>query len=634
MADTGENPLTFESETKNDPDWTHSLRASTVPETGKKLTMPPQMLNKTLASHGPYVRIYDKLQSQQQDSKEKENVSSNSQQPLIDVSSHRKKLISNAYPNAIAVPENITRVVVGSVSSESESGFRGSNGSPPTLTLSRPTSTRIGPKYSRSISESSSKRQSQSAGLQNSPARPLLPFIQMTNALQLYLKFKVVDDNETIFAWSPGSFLKQRSILIEDNTPRFKSWFDKQKLVDEVQLKPSLHFPGYLLLTNRFVYVFRPLFRLVKLQEPLHDEQTTYINPEKLLKLCFKFPLDKLSRIDVGPGRQYLVFRSEEEAPNSKTLVPISVLFQTRCRQVTTNIIDNITTIFHENFDVNREGGIINQDTEWCIRGIQNSVLIRPGPKSTKILDYSSCWIHEGIIELTDTEFDEGIHEQITKVDFDYVQVYLFAGFIDFHKLTEHRITVGIQHVTLLASREYIYVMEERLDAWPPALFPPEFQPKHRPMKSLRDLPSKGFLIDKVPQFSLKGIGRIADITLVEIWRSWRIDSSFEPMVQNQFFGLGAALQKGHIGALNESKNSVNQQGTTSGWFWWVRVSFGNLHDFSQPTSPPKSLPKQGYWWDLVFETRDSINDFVEAIQKAAQRINDKSVITVIVGDD
>lgn len=441
----------------------------------------------------------------------------------------------------------------------------------------------------------------------------MLPFLQMTNALQLHLKLSVLDDSERINVWTPGSYLVQPSPFVKQKkTFVFPNLFDKRRepTQDDHTVTPPLHYPAYLLLTNKYIYIARPLFRQAKIKSPLQDEQTTYFDPSKLIHIYHKVSILDMTRIDVGPGRQYLVFHAPQY--NKSGTENISILFQTRSRNISTLIIDTITTLVHEL----NQGPIINQDIEWCIKSMQDSILLQPGPKPVKLMTYDGVW-PTTYKEFSNEEFDTGISDKITKVDFDFLKVYLFGVFLRYIRPvleTEAR-GVEIQHVTFMASRSYIYVLQERLDVWPPAVFPPEY---NHPFRT--DEQQKGFIVDFVSQFSVLGVARIDEITCIQRWRSWRIDF-------DGFKGLGRALQNGHIGYLGQSLPHLKQQASAAGWFWWLRLHFG-AHLEDGPIQCPSSHPQEGYFWDICFSTKESCDDFVEGMQ--AKRNN----IKIVIGDD
>lgn len=256
--------------------------------------------------------------------------------------------------------------------------------------------------------------------------------------------------------------------------------------------------------------------------------------------------------------------------------------------------------------------------------------------KSTRLISYVTIWpgsLDPAQLELVPKEFDDGIHEVISKVDFDFVKSYLLCVFLRYVKPVQESDARGIeiQHITILSSRQYLYMMTERLDAWPPAVIPPEISIGLSSVMNQNlgmETRVKGFLIDKVPQFNLLGVGRISDVTRIERWKSWRIDES---LGCSDLKGLGQALQNGHIGYLNQFDSHFKQQASTSGWFWWVRICFGYTDQNSlHPSTPPTIIPPSGYWWDLAFSTRESSNELIECIRV----LRTDNVIQFVLGDD
>ncbi|KAJ3319030.1 hypothetical protein HDV06_006714 [Boothiomyces sp. JEL0866] len=563
-------------------------------------------LEAKLISHGPYIRVYEKPDKEK---KEPERPKSPALKytSIVEVSSQKERLFSSSYPNVIKVPPTITRVVIDKQSTRSNNSE---------IILNRPKSVKSGPRYSRSSGSMFSNSFGDPTSVDQS--QPLIPFMQMTNALQLHLKLRVLQDNERIIYWIPGSFLVQSSPFVNQQ-PNFNFAKLFKNMEKHDQTIPGQNYPGYLLLTNKYVYIARPLFKLGNLKAPLKDEQTMYMNPSKLIEICHKMSIFEMDRIDVGPRRQYLVFHTDTRMPGKEPVI-LSVLFYTRSRYLTTQVVDSITTLLDEaKENANDRPTLINQDTEWCIKNLQDTVILQPGHKETQILSYDA-WPSQ-VNPLTLEEFDSGVKEQVTKVDFDFVKLYLFGVLLRYFKPVPETDILGaeIQHISILGTREYLYLLQERLDAWPPAIFPPEFSSRY-PSKYNH---VKGFLIDMVPQYTLLGVGRISDITKIERWRSWRIDSSF-PQLKN----LGAQLQNGHIGYYNSLTSVNKQQATTSGWFWWVRIHFLQKgKEEIKPTEPPASAPNNMFW-DIVFANRESTSDFIETIQRISHRVE------IVIGDD
>ncbi|KAI8894726.1 hypothetical protein BC833DRAFT_201431 [Globomyces pollinis-pini] len=599
------------------------------------------LLESKLINHGPYVRVYKEkgvIKDQQIDRKVKPE-----QQPAVSYTSisdiqstASKQLSKHSYPSVIKAPAGFTKLVDSPISVTGRTNR--SYYSASAITLSRPKSQ--GPRYSRSASGSStlSSNVFPISSKPLDPSQPLLPFLHLTNALQLHLKLRVLDD-ERIISWIPGSYLTQPSpFYIEPQKSLFSFKNDSSQEINLENIKPSLHYPGYLLLTNKTVYILRPTFRLMKLSQPLPDEQTSYFNPSKLIQVCYKAPLKELGRIDVGPGRQYLVFHSRKTTEivkkNSETNNPniLSVMFQTRSRLHTTQVIDSITTVIHEEFDGQTGSNflapiqaqtLINQDCEWSFKALQEMILLKPGAKAVDILSYD--WDKATLRKLSNEEFDHGIEELVTKVDFNFIKLYVFGVVLRYFQpvLNTNVRGLEIQHITLFGTRDYLYVLQERLDIWPPSIFPPGFINERYNNFTNESQQYKGLMTDMITQYQTLGVGRIKDITRIERWRSWRIDESFQ-----DFQGLGRCLQNGHIGYWNESVSHLKQQSTTSGWFWWIRIVYGSREDQGGPMLSPQGIPESGYFWDVVFSSRESADDVVEMISKLHEGV------VVVIGDD
>lgn len=620
-------------------------------------------LEKNLHLNGPYVRVYEKSKAYESD-QVIQSVESLKYTSIIDVSSHRENRWKRDYPTIIKTPAHITKVTFDVPS--------GSDKSSSPITLHRPKNGRSAPRYgastaskstynslAQSVSVTSNASVSETYLVTNA-SQPIIPFLTMSNSLQLYLKLQVFELSEITTAWIPGSFTLQKPPFVPQPKAAPFSFIDIFEMIsgqssprnNETTSCPLLYSPCYFLLSNKFIYIFTPRFFLEHLKTPLNDEQTSYYDPSRILRCKYKLPLTSTVRIDVGLRRQYLSFHFKHES-EPKKIALLSLVFQTRSKQATTLIIDSITSMMHEQEEFNGSLIRINQDMEWCIKSLQR-LLLCPGPKEISILSYGNVWTHPSPLnyELRNEEYDKGFKEGITKVDFDFIKTYLLCCFLryirPFHSSDSR--SVEIQHVSLLGTEGYIYLFQERFDVWPPIIVPPEFNPAANVNTAIQNIISstktKGLLIDVIPQFqSLIGVGRIKDVFRIERWRSYRIDeglaaSSGAPF--GDFKGLGRALQNGHIGFFNKhDAERVKQQGALNGFFWWIRIVFG-ASGVSEPASAPISTPKcvpassdemrVDYWWDLVFGSRESADEFVETIQKLRGHRN--TGITFIFGDD
>ena len=580
-----------------------------------------------------------------------------SQVAVIDVSSPKSSVIdakskdvmdanlapTDVYPSVIKPPASVSRVTFDVATSSHK------------ITLNRPIQSNT-TRYRATLSNSSyTSFKSNPKSFAVNRSQPNLPFLNMNNSLQLHLKLHVMDPLDKIVAWIPGSILLQKHPIVPKPDASFSLFnlFTPASPAFDAHKKPSLYYPAYLLLTSSHLVFFRPKFRLAELKSAMYDEQTSYFDPSELIYLKYKIKLHDLARIDVGPRRQYLVFRTRESCSgaNFDTDGLFSIMFQTRSRLLTTLIIDSITTQLHE-MDTFR--CVINQDNEWFVKTIQDTLLLRPGPKTLKVVHYDAVWpscASDFPKTLTDSEYDYGITETITKVDFEFLKLYLFGAFIRYHKPVAEADCRGveIQHMSLVASNEYLYIMEERLYAWPPALVPLELSPNPNINASLEPIlgehkvDQKGLVIDLIsPLHNVLGVGRLNEVVRLERWRSWRIDDGLGVDAQDHctdLRGLGRALQNGHLGYLGASTTkSSHQQGTTSGWFWWIRIVFGRSKASQplEPMKPPTSVPRSDghvdvyYWWDLCFSFKESADEFIDSVRLLTQPHD----IVIVLGDD
>jgi hypothetical protein len=179
----------------------------------------PSGVDSKLNSYGPYIRVYER----DRDAKRCLNSPSKAKDlpvkytSILDATNSKERLYSTSYPTAINVQYGLKQVNLGSIDSRSVSRH-----SPPsTISLSRPTSSRYGPKYSKS---SNSSGVTSPLIISNTvqeiphPSVPLLPFLQMTNALQLHLKIKVLEEGERLITWTTGSFILQSFPFISEKS--------------------------------------------------------------------------------------------------------------------------------------------------------------------------------------------------------------------------------------------------------------------------------------------------------------------------------------------------------------------------------------------------------------------------------
>ncbi|KAL2919594.1 hypothetical protein HK105_200506 [Polyrhizophydium stewartii] len=758
----------------------HLEKGDAAPRTTPDAALSIQDLERRLRSHGPYVRIYA---PQQQDSAsgrlaadqaqgspsgngapaqpQRAGPQSSSAAPaalagaipgldvtfgtakdltVLDVTPSKGAASPSkfaAYPTVIRTPQSMGRVSIGASFNIPRAA------SPSPMTLARPVSSRSGPRYARSNSASRSSHAQdyshRTGGDDNemSPQQqmlaeemlstPFLPFLTLTNSLQLYLKLAVLDDSERIICWNPGSFLLQTSPFVgmpgtsANSTPRQSaaarlfSISAIRSLVRSMSARDETAYPaapptspGYLLLTSSAVYIFRPIFSLYSLKLPLKDEQTTYLDPSALLQLVCKFPHSDIVRLDVGPSRQHLCFRVRQLPSGTAALSPSALIpaqttsgttpaaspqpsvrsngaaassalsgskplrikidswvFLARSRMCTNQIVEYLTASLHEmlaeHVMPSQSAGLVNQDIEPVLRNLQASVFLRPGRKDVRVLTYEHVWPTPrsseseqpkssngggSVCVLAESESDPAADAEITKVDFDFLRFYLLGCFMRYIRPVPElpARSVKLEHVSIVGTAVYIYLVSERFDVWPPLIVPDEFSP--HPSVNARiegvsqlaplDASGKGLTADIVPEFEhVLGVGRVADILRVERWRTWRIDAALglpgEPPCED-LRGLGEALQNGYLGFVGADASKMGiaeQHGSAGGWLWWVRIVFGerdpeadSLEQPATPVSAPRSIPtttggeRVGFWWDLAFSNRDAVDELLDAIRR------------------
>ncbi|KAI8806471.1 hypothetical protein BJ742DRAFT_870568 [Cladochytrium replicatum] len=196
------------------------------------------------------------------------------------------------------------------------------------------------------------------------PRAPSIPFMTMTNSLQLYLKFQVFNsDSERILCWVPGSYVAQLPPYVTEahggatawsrwtsssgggGSGAF-SWFTKNfgpkneqsgsprdrrasnsgastggiapqlsaaEIMDRVL---PVERPAFFLLTDQNFYIFTPNFPFPYFSRDALDpyaqyvhsamQQVRYDDPARYLSLLYQVPFAALARLDVGPNKQYL----------------------------------------------------------------------------------------------------------------------------------------------------------------------------------------------------------------------------------------------------------------------------------------------------------------------------------------
>ncbi|KAJ3130518.1 hypothetical protein HK098_000083 [Nowakowskiella sp. JEL0407] len=304
--------------------------------------------------------------------------------------------------------------------------------------------------------------------------------------------------------------------------------------------------------------------------------------------------------------------------------------------------------------------------------------------------------LFEPIIKEADEDMAVHTTEEISKVDFEFLKLYLLVGWVfpasgagtlDSTALNQllpspQYGSPNIRPCSLIATKEFLYLTNERFDVWPPLLFPPEFEPtahvnetienagsRSQPGWSSNHTAFKGLVADLVTPFSSPPliVGKIADIKRCERWRSWRYTMQKEVqqigaepdenglMIMNGAIGFcksktsipkddrlqvedalvpphsDLSVRRGSVGtrrlpSSDSWRSSLFRRknvdpGNAAGWGWWIRIVFSkpvfaeNPSDQSTPDSNRKDGTEEEYWWDIVFSTMDSANEFLEYIR-------------------
>ncbi|KAJ3009726.1 UNVERIFIED_CONTAM: hypothetical protein HDU68_002534 [Siphonaria sp. JEL0065] len=272
----------------------------------------------------------------------------------------------------------------------------------------------------------------------------------------------------------------------------------------------------------------------------------------------------------------------------------------------------------------------------------------------------------------------------LNKVNFEFLKLYLLVGWIVPHKppppappkaKIPPSLSVTVNSVSLIATRDYIYLTSERFDVWPPPLFPASTLPtpsvnapllehasslvnslpftspstnaangSSTPPPPARPLPDpfKGLSATQIPQYSPPlRVGRVRDLVRCERWKTWRwklgphvtqveeaslLEQKVAALVQNGAIGvvrvvedewpIGGVKPSGSTNAMDKARRA----GATSGWDWWVRIVFKESEG-SLPLDSPSISTNEGscnndeYFWDIVFATLDAANEFLEFVK-------------------
>ncbi|KAJ3037438.1 hypothetical protein HDV00_001677 [Rhizophlyctis rosea] len=651
------------------------------------------------------------------------------------------------------------------------------------------------------------------------PRAPTIPFREMTNNLLLFLKTRILKDEERVMCWCAGSYVPQLPAFVGDissSRGTFGEWFSRRAgkvggggmgdVGSVLRSVEPVERMVWMLLTDWGIYFFSysgaaagtsarggsgrgrgdgQYLSVEGAYDGVRDMVRYDEDPGKVLRLVHKVRLEMLARVDVGFHRQYLGvhFLKEKvvggggvkgaaggihpgavggigkvggeegkgggsggglvggEGGVAGEVVSLVVLI--RDKTTTTKFIDSVTEVIYERGEADGgrfarfkgEGGkvrIINQDVEWCVRAIRDRVLVRQGPKARHHAGGTigeggggglGGWIGRllggkatgkevvrgygmGMDMLGEDEEDPAVGDDVvvSKVDFNFVRTYLLAGWIvprasssslsSSSRAAVDTSNLTVRPVTVIATKTYIYLVVERLDVWPPVLFPPESLASPSVNACIDSVVpgmserygGKGLVSDVVGEFTgVVGVGRVGDVVKCERWKTWRFGCAN---------GVGGLVQNGVVGRIRGGRGRSGGGGdllglgvgNAGGWSWWVRVTFsdgkkkGQGEDkaggggasaggegakaegevssneiptdqpqaepdgpsststpdapsaeipHAQPdipitsplsaTAPPQDSPSSSQpadYWDLVFSTLDSSNEFLEFVRE------------------
>ncbi|KAI9006140.1 hypothetical protein BC832DRAFT_470555 [Gaertneriomyces semiglobifer] len=365
-----------------------------------------------------------------------------------------------------------------------------------------------------------------------------------------------------------------------------------------------------------------------------------------------------------------------------------NVVAITRDKQVTTDFLSALELEIGGTRASQLEGQManlwLNRDTSWAVREITDHVLLKKGSKSH--VGFPSTWLslsrkdgtavgRQWFERLFTGNWAESSHSQptVTRRDPRHILVasmltaededlsitgreslrhelktYLHVGFLITEQPSMHSPKGGmaVRACSLAVTNRYLYLFQERLDVWPPRIFPAE---QHVPSwvneaASFNDedtVNAKGLIVDAVQMASkIVDVGQVQHICRCERWRAWRWNGLAG--------GEGGVVQNGYIGLWRSGKSRGSErnkewaagpegqfvEGNSAGWSWWVRVTF-RLPNSAQPpddTGPdstsdtPTATPNRPpigatspapdeRHWDLAFVSLGSANEFLRALQ-------------------
>ncbi|KAJ2677342.1 hypothetical protein IWW42_000148 [Coemansia sp. RSA 1085] len=345
-------------------------------------------------------------------------------------------------------------------------------------------------------------------------AEPIsMPFAQATNAVRLFLQLSVFADGERLLQWVPAGLVRQAAPLVEPMPAKAGKWGlasilgserseseePSEEVVSDIEEQAV-----FVALSSQSLYVFTPTWDTVT------RCTDTELQPESCLGLLCALPLKAIGRIDVGPNRQYLTLHSgllasvdngrwdaaglprllaagapaypatgytgESELRKSSRICS-SCALMIRDRLTCSDVIDSLAEIGYETRALDA-GGVgsgrqraLNHDVEWAMHHLVQQVFLRPATFAgiDDATDDAGHALQQVRAELQRTrsgrtpgalvDAASGDDVIVDKVTYEFLKLYLCTGVAT---------TQGMRARTLVATPQFIYVVRERVDIWPP----------------------------------------------------------------------------------------------------------------------------------------------------------------------
>ncbi|KAJ2456306.1 hypothetical protein EV183_000233 [Coemansia sp. RSA 2336] len=337
-----------------------------------------------------------------------------------------------------------------------------------------------------------------------------MPFAQATNAVRLFLQLSVFADGERLLQWVPAGLVRQAAPLAEPmpakaggkwglasilGSERSESEEPSEEIVPDVEEQAV-----FVALSSQSLYVFTPTWDTVT---GCIDAE---LQPESCLGLLCALPLKAIGRIDVGPNRQYLTLHSGllasvgsgrwdaaglprllaagapaypatgytgETEPRKSGRICSSCVLMIRDRLTCSDVIDSLAEIGYETRALDA-GGIgsgrqraLNHDVEWAMHHLVQQVFLRPATFAG--VDDADHALQQVRAELQRTQSGRtpgalvdaasGDDVIVDKVTYEFLKLYLCVGIAT---------AQGMRARTLVATPQFVYVVRERVDIWPP----------------------------------------------------------------------------------------------------------------------------------------------------------------------